>query len=229
MANKLDKLRQENNRLDKQLTKENHNIMIDMVCYLRSSDLSDYDIENIRKELTGMALEAQLRNENFKDVVGDDYQALCDALMKNGRQKTLYERTLEILSILVYGIGVLYLIEIFFSSTITDIFKFGQFTMPITSGFIISTIMAALMAFGTYHFLTKYSFEFSNHNRTIKALFFIGFTAAWTSILLIKVFMDNNVLLTINCIYPLVFFAGAYVVIKYFNDRYANSLFEANK
>lgn len=114
MANQLEKLRKENNLLDKQLSKENNTIMMDMVCYLRSSDLCDYDIEIIRKELTGMALEAQLRNEKFSDAVGDDYKALCDELMKNGRQKTLNEKALEILYVLVFGVGTLYLVEILF-------------------------------------------------------------------------------------------------------------------
>lgn len=80
--------------------------MMDIVCYLRSSDLCDYDIEIIRKEITGMALEAQLRNENFNVVVGDDYKAFCDELMKNGRQKTPYEKSLEILYTFVYGLGI---------------------------------------------------------------------------------------------------------------------------
>lgn len=223
MANKLEKLRKENNAQDKQLSKENGTIITDMVCYLRSSDLCDYDIEIIRKELTGMALEAQLRNEKFNDVVSDDYKTLCDELVKNGRQKTLYEKTLEVLYILVYGIGALYVIEILFSSTIINIFKSGQFTMPITSGFVISSLFAVGIAFCTYYYFTKKSFELSKHNRKVQILFIIGFAAAWTATVLIKVFMKNNVLFSINCLYPIVLVAIAFMVIKFLSDRYANN------
>lgn len=49
MSNSLEKLRKENNSNDKLLTKENDRIMTDMVVYLRSSKLCDYDIEIIRR------------------------------------------------------------------------------------------------------------------------------------------------------------------------------------
>ncbi|SHI21410.1 hypothetical protein [Desulfosporosinus lacus] len=229
MANQLEKLRKENNVLDKQLSKENNTIIMDMVCYLRSSDLCEYDIENIRKELTGMALEAQLRNENFNDVAGDDYKALCDELMKNGRQKTLYEKALEILYVLVYGIGTLYLAEILFSSTIINIFKFGQFAMPITSGFLVSTFFAVVIAFSVYNYFTKNSFELSNHNRKTQIIFIIGFTAVWTVVLLFRVFMGKTVLWSINFLYPTVFLAIAFVLIKRLEDQHVNNIFKTYK
>ncbi|SDI38375.1 hypothetical protein [Desulfosporosinus hippei] len=224
MANQLEQLRKENNVLDKQLSKENNTIMMDMVCYLRSSNLCEYDIEIIRKELTGMALEAQLRNEKFNDVVGDDYKALCDELMKNGRKKTLYEKTLEILYVLVFGIGTLYLVEILFSSTIINIVKFGQFALPITSGFLVSTFFAVVMAFSVYNYFTKNSFELSNHNRKTQIIFIIAFTAVWTAVLLIRVYMGNTVLWSVNCLYPTLFLAIAFVLVKSLGDRHANNL-----
>lgn len=229
MANQLEKLRKENNELDKQLSKENNAILTDMVCYLRSSDLCEYDIEIIRKELTGMALEAQLRKKKFNDVAGEDYKALCGELMRNGRQKTLYEKALKILYILVFGIGTLYLIEILFSSTIINIFKFRQFAMPITSGFLISTFFAVVIAFGVYNYFTKKSFEISSHNRKTQILFIIGFTAVWTAVLLVRVFMGKKVLLFINCLYPVVFFAIAFMLIKFLKDQHENNLFKTSK
>lgn len=226
MADQLKKLRKENNEQDKQLSKENNAIITDMVCYLRSSDLCDYDIEIIRKELTGMALESQLRNEKFNDVAGDDYKVLCNELMKNGRQKTRYEKALEMLYIFVYGVGTLYLAEILFSSTIINIFKLGQFTMPITSGFIISTLLAVAIAFGVYSYFTRNSFEFSKHNRKTQIIFITGFTAAWTVVLLTRVFMGKTIIISINCLYPIVFLAVAFVLINTLADQYVNNLFK---
>lgn len=228
MANQLEKLRKENNRQDKQLSKENNTIMTDMVCYLRSSDLCDYDIEIIRKELTGMALEAQLRNEKFNMVVGDDYKAFCDELMKNGRQKTLYEKALEIFYVLVFGLGIMYLVEVLFSQTIINIFKFGQFAMAITSGFLVSSFLAVVTAFGLYHYFTKNSFELTNLNRKNQIIFIIGFTAVWTALVLIKVFMGKTVLWSVNCLYPAMFLAVAFGLIKTLGNLHVNNLFNTN-
>ena len=70
----------------------------------------------MRLDLTGMLLEAQLRNEKCSDVFGDDYRSMCDELIKNGIQKTMYRKLLEILNILIFSIGVIYICEIIFSS-----------------------------------------------------------------------------------------------------------------
>lgn len=224
--NLLKKLRKENNMQDKLLSKESNAIITDMVCYLRSSDLCGYDIEVIRKELTGMALETQLRNEKFNDIIAEDYKALCDELMKNGSKKTRYEKVLEIVYILVYGIFVLYLAEIVFSSTIINIFKSGQFSMQITLGFVISTLIAVGMGFGVYYFITKNSFELSKKKRKTQVLFIIGFSAVWTTAVLSRLFMGKIFLLTINCLYPIVLLGLASLIIKFLNDKYANSFFK---
>ena len=223
--NRLKKLRKENNAQDKLLPKESDAIITDMVCYLRSSDLCEYDIEVIRKELTGMALEAQLRNKKFNDVIGEDYKTLCDELMKNGSKKTRYEKVLETAYILVYGIMALNLAEIVFSSTIINIFKSGEFSIQITSGFVISTLIAVGMGFGVYYYITKNSFELSKKNRKMQALFVIGFAAVWITAVLLRLFLGKTVLLTINCLYPIVLLGLAFLAVKFLNDRYANSFF----
>lgn len=225
--NKLKELRKENNAQDKRLSKENDAIITDMICYLRASDLCEYDIEVIRKELTGMALEAQLRNEEFNDVIGGDHKAFCNELMKNGSKKSLYANVLETAYILVHGILALYLFEIIISTTIINIVKFGQFSMQITSGFVISTSLAVGIGFAVFYYITKNSFELSNKNRKIRVLFVIVFSAVWTIAVLLRLFMGETVLLTINCLYPIVFLALAYLIIKFLNDKYENSFFKA--
>lgn len=226
MANRLNKLRKENNIQDKQLSKENNSIMTDMICYLRASNLCEYDIEIIRKELIGMALEAQLRGETFDDVFGKDYKAFCIELMKNGRQKTFYEKALEVFYTLTFVFIVLYIAEIFISSAILNIFKFGEFTMPITLGFIIATLIAAGMGYLIYYYFTKNSFEFSKKNRKIQILYVVGFTIVWTAALLFRFLFDKTVLLTINCLYPIIILTIAFILIKLLNDRHANSFFK---
>lgn len=223
MENKLTKLRKENNLIDKQLSKENNLILTDMVCYLHSSDICEYDIEVIRKELTGMALEAQLRSEKFRDVIGEDYKELCDELMKNSRKKTLYEKLLENLYILVHGIGILFIFEVITTPTIKNIFKYGSFKMDITTGFAVTIFTAVAMAFGIYYYITKKALESSSLK--YKLIFIISFTAIWTSVIIFRILKGKAVMFQINCIYPLVFFAFAYAAIIYLDNRHANTFF----
>lgn len=57
LKNNLKKLLRENNTLEKNLTKQNNSILINIIIYLKSSKMSEIDIEVIRADLIGMALE----------------------------------------------------------------------------------------------------------------------------------------------------------------------------
>lgn len=223
--NQLKKLRQENNKLDKKLSPENNRVITDMVCYLRSSNLSDYDLETMRRELTGMALEAQLRGDDFNRVIGNDYKAFCAELMVNGRQKTAYAKVLEMAYILIAGVGVLYLIEIILSPALKRLLQLGQYMLPITAGFLVSTVLICFMAFGAYSYITIKFFELSEPGSKSKYVFVIGFTIAWAVIILCKVFL-KTVFITVNMFYPLAFFVIAYIIIKFLSDRYENQYFQ---
>lgn len=225
MTNRLNKLRKENNMQDKQLSKENSPIMTDIICYLRASDLCEYDIEIIRKELIGMALESQLRGENFSDIVGDDKKAFCMELMENGRQKTNYEKILGILYTITNALLVLYIAEIMLSSTIFNILKYNQFTMPITLSFVVMTLFAVGMGYFVYYYFTKNSHETLKKNRKTQILFLAGFTILWAAALLFRYLFDQMVIINVNCLYPLVAFAVAFAIIKFLNNQYENSFF----
>ena len=230
MANLVEKLRKENNKSDKLLSKENALIMTNMIVYLRSSDLSDYDIEVIRRELFGMIYEAQLRNESASQVIGDDYKSFCEELMKNGRQKGSYEKFLEWSYIGVVGIGVLFAIEFVYSGFIFEPFGHGNFNMPISSGFLISICMIMVGALGVYWFFTKYSFELSEKGITKnKVLYVIGFTLFFAGTLLIKFFFGNNNLFKINVLIPLGFFSIAYLAVRLLGDSNANRIAKTHK
>jgi DNA-binding ferritin-like protein (Dps family) len=155
MTNAVDKLRKENNERDKLLTKENGLMMMDMVVYLRCSNLCDYDIEVIRRDLFGMIYEAQLRNEPAGQVIGDSYKNFCDEIMANGRQKDLYEKFLEWAYIITAGVGTLFLIEIVFSGFFLELVH-GNFRMPISVGFMVSTVLIIAGAVVIYWYITKH-------------------------------------------------------------------------
>jgi DNA-binding ferritin-like protein (Dps family) len=226
----LEKLRKENNASDKMLTKENGLIMMDMVVYLRSSDLCDYDIEVIRRELFAMIYEAQLRNEPADRVIGDDYKGFCEELMKNGRQKDFYEKFLEWAYIVITGVGTLFLIEVVFSGFILESFLHGNFSIPISAGFLVSTVLIILGAIVIYWFITKHSFELPGKGlNKYRILFLIGFVIYFTGAFMLKVLMDDISLLHINVLIGIACFAAAYLLVKVLGDWNSNQIAATHK
>lgn len=230
MANLLEKLRKANNERDKQLTKENNLIMTDMVVYLRSSNLCDYDIEVIRRELFGMIYEAQVRNEPINQVIGDDYKGFCAELMKNGRQKGFYEKLLERAYIGVVGIGTLFVIEIIFTGFILEPFVYGNTSMPVSYGFLISTCLIIAGALLVYWFFTRYSFELSRKGLSAyKVYFFAGFTFYFAGTIIIKVLLGDKNLFEINLLIPISVLAAAYLLVKVLTDKNENHIAETHR
>lgn len=229
MANLLEKLRKDNNERDKLLTKENGLIMMDMVVYLRHSNLCDYDIEVIRRELFGMIYEAQLRNEPANQVIGDDYKGFCEELMRNGRQKDFYEKFLEWAYIGVVGIETLFLIELISSGFVLELFH-GNIRMPISYGFLISTCLIIAGALLVYWFFTKYSFELSIKGLSSYKVYFIaGFTFYFAGTILIKLLLEGKNLFEINIFIPILLLAALYLIVKGLGNRNSNHIAETHR
>lgn len=228
MANLVEKLRRENNRRDKMLTKENGLIMADIVIYLRSSQLCDYDIELIRRDLFGMIYEAQLRNEPAAQAIGEDYKSFCEELMKSGRQKDSYEKFLERAYIGVVGVGILFIIEIieFLSSGLfPEAFHPGKISMPISYGFLVSACLIIAGALVVYWFVTKHTFELSRKGLSSYKVYFVaGFAFYFAGTILIKVILGDRNLFEVNAFIPLGIFATAFLIVKILGDRNANRI-----
>lgn len=225
MANMVERLRKENNERDQQLSEENNLIMTNMVVYLRSSDLCDYDIEVIRRELFGMIYEAQLREESARQIIGDNYKEFCEELMKSGRQKSLYEKFLEWAYVGTVGLGSLLFIEVVFTGFLFQSILHGNFNMDFSAGFIISTLMVVAEAEAFYWFFTKYTFELSVSGLSkYKILFIAGFALYFAATVLIKLKLDDSSLFQMNVLIPTVILASLYGLIKILGDRYTDRL-----
>lgn len=229
MTNAVEKLRKENNERDKQLTKENGLLMTDMVVYLRCSNLCDYDIEVIRRDLFGMLYEAQLRNEPARQVIGDSYKGFCDEIMENGRQKDFYEKFLEWAYIIIAGTGTLFLIEIVFSGFFLELIH-GNFNIPISVGFLVSTVLIIAGAVVVYWYITKHSFELPGKGfNKYRMLFLGGFIIYFTGAFILKFLMDDIRLFHLNVLTGMAGFTAAYLMVKVLGDRNANRIAETHK
>lgn len=63
---------------DTMLSKENQKIIRKMERYINTFPLETFEIEQIKRDLTGMALEAQERGESFISVLDKKPRAFCD-------------------------------------------------------------------------------------------------------------------------------------------------------
>lgn len=216
MANKLKVLKKENNIMEKQLKDYNKIVLTDMILYLYSSNLKEYDIEVIQRDLISMALEYQLRGEDFKKAIGSDYKEFCNELIKSAREKTLYEKILEKAYICVIGIGILYLIEVFSSHSIVEMFESRSFSMPITLGFIVSTFIAVISTVYIFEHLIKKC----KPTITVYRIFIIVSGVLVVAIMVIlRTKLDKTILFSINCLYPLAFFAIASGIVLFLYNR----------
>ena len=210
-------IRKDNCEQEKSLFIDNLTVITDMVVYLHSSDLCEYDIEIIRKDLIGMALEAQLRGEKFKHVIGEDYKSFCNELIESGDRKSTREKILNNLFIIIIVVGSALILEIV-SYLVLSSKDMLEFHMPITWGFMLSTLLITVAGYGTIIFITKNSFKLSDEDsrRTIN-LFGISYFMTFSIIGIIKYFFRNSVIGTINYVYPLIILAVTLIVIKLLN------------
>jgi DNA-binding ferritin-like protein (Dps family) len=141
--NELKMLNKLNNELDKQLNKEDSDIMTDIVCYIRAAGLSDKNQELIRQDLLEMALSAQERNEAFSMTVGKNYKEFCDDIISSMPKMTRMERLLNLFSTLLLCGSILLMISTLLSSEayriLKEIFKGGPYNLNVS--YSLSTVV----------------------------------------------------------------------------------------
>ena len=74
-------LRNENNKFEEKLSKETNDVLTDIVVYIRSTSISEYDQERVRRDIGEMLFEGERRGMSAAEIIGDDYKAFCDAVM----------------------------------------------------------------------------------------------------------------------------------------------------
>lgn len=82
--NELSRLRRENNRLEETIENEKSRIELqEMTGYLAASPISEFQTEVVRKDLIGMALEADREERLLTDKLGVEPEIFCDEIVEN--------------------------------------------------------------------------------------------------------------------------------------------------
>ena len=108
-------LRNENNKFEEKLSKETNDVMTDIVVYIKSTSISEYDQERVRRDIGEMLFEGERRGMSAAEIIGDDYKAFCDAVMCEVPKLSKAQRVMTAVQEVLAGVIVLLAIWTVFS------------------------------------------------------------------------------------------------------------------
>lgn len=85
MENLLGSLRRENKERERRLNVADKKLLSDMVGYMKTQKICDYDVEQVRKTIIRNTLRAYGKRKNLEILSGGDYREYCNKLCENMR------------------------------------------------------------------------------------------------------------------------------------------------
>lgn len=171
----------ENNALAEQLTPEGGRLLTDIVVYLRTAPISEYQQELVRRDITQMLLEGQRRGQTAGEVLGGNPQDLCERILAELPHRSAGQRVLSALGNTCLYLAVL--IAIWFCSHLFQrlLSAEGWPYLPVTVGNLVSVVVILCACVGLVLFLSKRAFR--TDGRDSKRLFLLFFVALLLSFL----------------------------------------------
>ncbi len=153
MENLLGNLKRENKEREKRLIVSDRRILSDMVGYMKTQKICDYDIELVRKTIIRNALRSYGRKKNLTHLVGDDYRKYCDKLCENTRRATGKEL------IFSRGVTAIYAMALMYMARLVDIVMTGGSFMKepveINLGYLAAAAVILLGTLVMYYYIFR--------------------------------------------------------------------------
>lgn len=159
MSREARMLRDENNKLEKQLDDKTNEILTDIVVYIRSANISDIDQETVRRDITQMLIDARGRGETAADVIGGDYKAFCDAIIAEIPKMSTKKRVMTAIRDTLPALGVLIGIWAVFSVIEQIINGATWYVTPVSVTDILGGAAMLILATLIVVYITKNSFN----------------------------------------------------------------------
>ena len=159
MNRKTKQLLTANNELEKGLAPENARAMTDIVVYLRAANITEYQQELLRRDITEMVLEGQRRGDAMEAVIGADYKAFCDAVLSEVPKRTAGQRILSALGCGCLYVDVLAVIWLAFGAIG---WLLGEGTYPwltVTAGNLVALAAILAASIGLVEYICKNAFD----------------------------------------------------------------------
>lgn len=180
------------------LTGEHRDVMKAMEAYIKNSELKKEEVFSICRKLAEKLYRAQRQGQTVEQALGKDLIGVCDVYIHLGAKKTAAERRIESLEGCLIGLLALVLIELFYTGTAQGLLDFA-IKMPITQGFIISSVLILGFAWALSRMLNQHTA-------------IVLFTVIWVAILFAKWALRKHVLCWVNAWIPIAAIAVLYLI-----------------
>lgn len=178
MSKRTKELLRENNAWEKEnLSAENQHLMTNIVTYIRSAAISEYEQELVRRDVMAMLAAGEREGRSAEKVIGDDAQAFCDEVIAALPPRSAGERAVDALRTGLLAFVVLAVCWL--GAGAVEMIPSGSWPyFPITVGDVISQALIFLTAFLIFRSISRHAFD-----DKMGKLFFLVFAALAISIL----------------------------------------------
>ena len=166
-------LMRENNAFERALSPEFNQVLTDMVVYLRSAPVSEYNQELVRRDIGRMFLDAQRRGDSPADVIGEDYRQFCDQVLAEVPRLTVGERVLDGLSTTLLCLGIWGVIWLF-NRGLLAVVRGGWPDLPVTVGDVLATALILAAAGYLFRAFSRAAFSSSYAGLFVKVFLILA-------------------------------------------------------
>ena len=158
MSKRTKELLRANNALDAQLNKDNQQMMTNIVVYIRSAAISEYEQELVRRDVMAMLAAGEREGRSADEVIGDDAQAFCDEVIAALPPRPAGERALDALRTGLLAFVVLAVCWLVFSAVDAIAEQHWPY-FPLTVGDVISQTLIFVTAFIIFRGISRHTFD----------------------------------------------------------------------
>ena len=159
MSKRTKELLRDNNAWEKEnLSAENQQLMTNIVTYIRSAAISEYEQELVRRDVMAMLAAGEREGRSAEEVIGDDAQAFCDEVIAALPPRPAGERALDALRTGLLAFVVLALCWSVFSAVDAIAEQHWPY-FSLTVGDVISQALIFVTAFIIFRGISHHTFD----------------------------------------------------------------------
>lgn len=130
-----------------------------MVVYIRAANISPYDQEKVRRDMTEIILDGEHRGAPIKDVIGEDYRLFCDDVIAEIPKLTGRTRILSFCRDLFLLTSMLLALWLFFQCVQQMIKPSTWPYVTLTAGNLISGLLILALSTALVQAICKNAFR----------------------------------------------------------------------
>lgn len=227
MNKKTKEILKANNEREELINEENDKVLTDMICYLRGSNISEYEQELVRADIIEMVLDAQERGENINSVFGGNCKEICDNIIAELPPKTMKQKILEGINtalMCIWIIGAIYVIK---QVIVCMVIEPRNFVFTLSTGDILNALLIIIASVAIVKYICRNSFD-SDENTEKKSIMnnkILGFIVTWVAIMVaLLIFIGISHILSKSILTIPLYMAVIFTAIVFIAERIMDRL-----